>query len=125
MKKKRKNAAIGVSVKAYERAGEPTEAALCILAEKLGGTSAYSASGDVTTLPSVLASAYVDSWRRNFQRSATLEFSRDRKSMSVLCRPFSLQQTSHLSEIESVTRGGEKDRGNRLYVKGAPNLLIQ
>ena len=83
-------------------------AALCILAEKLGGTSSYTT--ERADLPSFLASANVNAWRKNYPRSATLEFSRDRKSMSVLCRP------------ESSTRG---KKGNRLLVKGAPNLLIK
>ena len=56
----------GTIDKVYDRTGEPTEAALCILAEKLGGMSHYLESGgqmdrrgalhfDVP--PSVLASA--------------------------------------------------------------------
>jgi len=93
------------SEKQFERVGEPTEAALCILAEKLGGMSSF--SNDVPVVPSIMASANVDGWRKNFPRSATLEFNRDRKSMSVLCRPESSK------------------KGNRLLVKGAPNLLIK
>lgn len=63
--------------------------------------------------PSVTASANVDEWRSNFRRTATLEFNRDRKSMSVLCKPASASVPSK-----------DKD-GNRLLVKGAPNLLIK
>eukprot|EP00557_Chaetoceros_sp_GSL56_P009848 CAMPEP_0176481274 /NCGR_PEP_ID=MMETSP0200_2-20121128/2730_1 /TAXON_ID=947934 /ORGANISM="Chaetoceros sp., Strain GSL56" /LENGTH=1135 /DNA_ID=CAMNT_0017877463 /DNA_START=117 /DNA_END=3522 /DNA_ORIENTATION=+ len=92
--------------KIYERVGEPTEAALCILAEKLGGSSDI-VDDYAKLLPSVLASMNVDGWRSKFLRTATLEFNRDRKSMSVLCRPM------------------EGGRGNRLLVKGAPNLLIK
>ena len=83
-------------------------AALCILAEKLGGMSSYTT--ERATLPSFLAAANVNSWREKYPRSATLEFSRDRKSMSVLCRP-------------NASMKGKK--GNRLLVKGAPNLLIK
>lgn len=93
--------------KTYERVGEPTEAALCVLTEKLGGMSQSTQSIE---LPSHLASANVNAWRSSFERSATLEFNRDRKSMSVLCRP-----NSPLT----------KKTGNRLLVKGAPNLLIK
>lgn len=89
--------------KDFERIGEPTEAALCILAEKLGGMS----NPEQISPPSVLASANVNEWRSKFERTATLEFNRDRKSMSVLCKS-----------------DGEDD-GNRLLVKGAPNLLIK
>lgn len=80
-------------------------AALCILAEKLGGMSSFAQGDDIP--PSVLASTNVNGWRSNFLRTATLEFNRDRKSMSVLCKPLS------------------KEAGNRLLVKGAPNLLIK
>lgn len=69
--------------------GEPTEAALCILAEKMD-----TLKDDQT----------VARLRSQFPRKATLEFSRDRKSMSVLV---------------------ENPGGNRLLVKGAPNLLLQ
>lgn len=62
---------------------------------------------DERDTPSILASSHVDSWRSKFLRTATLEFNRDRKSMSVLCT--------------SV----DNDDGNRLLVKGAPNLLIK
>lgn len=83
-------------------------AALCILAEKLGGVT--SITNNDTATPSIMASANVNAWRESFPRSATLEFNRDRKSMSVLCRP------------ESSAKGR---KGNRLLVKGAPNLLIK
>jgi Ca2+-transporting ATPase len=87
----------------YERSGEPTEAALCILCEKLGGMKAYHEI-DNSVPPSVLASANVKNWRATHSRIATLEFHRQRKSMSVL------------------SKFGE---GNRLLVKGAPNLLLE
>lgn len=98
--------------KIYERVGEPTEAALCVLAEKLGGMAHYfdgpivDRQGlHVNIPPSEFASANVDAWRQNFPRLCTLEFSRDRKSMSVLCR--------------------QGSGSNRLLVKGAPNLLLE
>lgn len=56
--------------------------------------------------PFVACNQYNSYWDSQYQRLALLEFSRDRKSMSVLCRSNS---------------GG----GNRLFVKGAPDLLIQ
>ena len=91
------------TLKPYDRIGEPTEAALCVLAEKLGGKIKERAS-----LNSDLASANVNSWRSAHPRSATLEFNRDRKSMSVLAPHWSTSS----------------DKGNRLLVKGAPNLLL-
>lgn len=106
------------NAKPFERVGEPTEAALCVLAEKIGGMSHYLDDGDgrkidrkglhIDVAPSILASANVDAWRSSYPRLATLEFSRDRKSMSVLCN----------SRVGLLS-------GNRLYVKGAPNLLLE
>jgi Ca2+-transporting ATPase len=90
------------SGKKYERLGEPTEAALCVLAEKLGGKFSES----VSTTPSTLASANVNVWRIEHPSQATLEFNRDRKSMSVLS-------------------SNSSSRGNRLLVKGAPNMLLE
>jgi len=111
-KKRKKNGLIDVE-KAFERVGEPTEAALCVLAEKLGGKAHFlegehmdSRTGlHVNVPPSILASANVNEWRSAHPRRATLEFNRDRKSMSVLC--------------------DYSGKGNRLLVKGAPNLLIE
>mmetsp|Transcript_15708 Transcript_15708/g.34386 ORF Transcript_15708/g.34386 Transcript_15708/m.34386 type:complete len:1192 (-) Transcript_15708:127-3702(-) len=101
--------------KIYDRIGEPTEAALCILAEKIGGL--FSNDDDQSTKPSVLASANVESWRERRPRVATLEFNRDRKSMSVLCKfPPSMNV-----DASATTNGGSP----RLLVKGAPNLLIE
>jgi P-type Ca2+ transporter type 2C len=104
--------------KPYERVGEPTEAALCVLAEKLGGMS--SANSD-DAVPSALASANVNAWRAYNPRLATLEFSRDRKSMSVLC---SVPKV-YSSPEHGTVRIKPKRPGNRLLVKGAPNLLIE
>jgi len=94
------------SSKIYERIGEPTEAALCVLTEKLGGKSP-DIQFDLT--PKSRASANVSAWRADHPRQATLEFNRDRKSMSVLASKWS----------------STAPNGNRLLVKGAPNLLLE
>ncbi|EED93720.1 calcium transporting ATPase [Thalassiosira pseudonana CCMP1335] len=96
------NDAIIAASKTYERMGEPTEAALCVLTEKLGGKVSTE-----STAPQTLASANVNCWRADHPRQATLEFNRDRKSMSVLASNWSSSE------------------GNRLLVKGAPNLLLE
>ena len=115
--------------KIYQRVGEPTEAALCVLAEKLGGMSHYLDGGHFdrkglhfNVPPSVLAGANVNSWRDVHPRLATLEFSRDRKSMSVLCE-YPLGDYPSPEEFRAGTRS--RKSGNRLLVKGAPNLLIE
>jgi P-type Ca2+ transporter type 2C len=104
--------------KVYERVGEPTEAALCVLAEKIGGMSSFFEQSHVdgqglhfNVPPSVLANSNVNKWRELHPRAATLEFSRDRKSMSVLC--------NYQNNLKS------RQGGNRLLVKGAPNLLLE
>jgi P-type Ca2+ transporter type 2C len=106
--------------KPYKRVGEPTEAALCVLAEKLGGV-ASALTDAAAAVPSALASANVNAWRTYNPRLATLEFSRDRKSMSVLC---SVPKVYTSPEQGSV-KIKPKRPGNRLLVKGAPNLLIE
>jgi len=120
--------------KLYDRIGEPTEAALCILAEKIGGLAsnvvpqATLTSGNETTKttplpPSVLASANVELWRERRPRVATLEFNRDRKSMSVLCQfPSSMNVEASVGEDKKKQQQAGQ---SRLLVKGAPNLLIE
>jgi magnesium-transporting ATPase (P-type) len=46
-----------------------------------------------------------------YKRLATLEFNRDRKSMSVLAKPVD-------------DREGDEPHINRLFVKGAPEMLL-
>jgi P-type Ca2+ transporter type 2C len=118
--------------KAYERVGEPTEAALCVLAEKLGGMAHYLEDSHnylhdrqglhFNVPPSVLASANVNVWRDKHPRVATLEFSRDRKSMSVLTR---FEQGDYPTPSEFHIGVTPRRAGNRLLVKGAPNLLLE
>ena len=164
-KKKKKESSTSRSKKAlekreklFERIGEPTEAALCVLAEKIGGLT------DTTTLdqeeadednepstetipmdPATVANANVNLWRERRPRTATLEFSRDRKSMSVLCQfPWSMELDKPAEELSRAlvplntgrpktpppTRRRRKRKestpfSSRLLVKGAPNLLIE
>lgn len=84
----------------FDRIGEPTEAALKVLVEKLP-VAGVRRSED----PFVACGQHNTHWEQKYAKLATLEFSRDRKSMSVLARSWS---------------GG----GNRLFVKGAPDLLL-
>lgn len=84
----------------YDRIGEPTEAALKVLVEKLP-IPGMTRNAD----PFVACSQHNAFWEQKYAKLATLEFSRDRKSMSVLARSWS-------------------GAGNRLFVKGAPDLLL-
>ena len=66
----------------YEKIGEPTEVALKVLAEKLNlpGIDCSSMNGKQR------AAACYKMAQQEYQKLFTLEFSRDRKSMSVYCK---------------------------------------
>ncbi|CDJ47749.1 calcium-transporting ATPase, putative [Eimeria brunetti] len=90
----------------YERMGEPTEAALLVLVEKLGLFSEEQISARMNTKRSAAnPTPFCDYWKGEYKDLATLEFSRDRKSMSVLSR-------------------NTKTKKNELFVKGAPETLL-
>ena len=82
------------------RVGLPTEAALKVLVEKIG---AY--DSDISSHPADLE-FYNKHISKEFKKLATLEFTRDRKSMSVLCR--------HQINSENI-----------LFIKGAPDYLLK
>jgi Ca2+-transporting ATPase len=90
-----------------QRAGEPTEAAIRVVVEKLGcpdGTLNERCLQQENR-KSDDAMAFSDYWARDIKKVALLEFTRDRKSMGVVCR--------------------EKGSGaNVLYVKGAPEGIL-
>lgn len=79
--------------------GEPTEAALLVLAEKLGNPC------DSETPPNILVEHNRKIWNGLWTRHKTLEFDRERKCMSVICR-------------------STRDDRMRLFVKGAPDTML-
>jgi Ca2+ transporting ATPase len=83
----------------YEKAGEATETALAVLVEKLNLSGVDKSALSETEKASICCHKIKDSIKKDF----TLEFSRDRKSMSVYCT------TSD---------------GPRMYVKGAPEGIL-
>jgi len=96
----------------FSNVGEPTEAALTVLVEKLG-TDNNNINNNLSknTLSTVeektQSCSYVNDYINNqYEKLMTLEFSRDRKSMSVLAKP---------------KNGG----ANTLYVKGAPEQILE
>jgi len=108
----------------YERVGEPTEAALKVLVEKIGVPGQPS-----PTDPAMACSAASTHWAANYPLQAVLEFSRDRKSMSTLCG-FKSTEEPAASETPSGrrTRSQVKSTGtgvNQLFVKGAPERVIE
>uniref|UniRef100_G1PVV3 Calcium-transporting ATPase n=1 Tax=Myotis lucifugus TaxID=59463 RepID=G1PVV3_MYOLU len=90
----------------YEKVGEATETALTCLVEKMNVFD--------TTLQDLSrverAGACNAVIRQLMRKEFTLEFSRDRKSMSVYCTP---------------TRPGQAAQGSKMFVKGAPESVIE
>ncbi|RYP27753.1 hypothetical protein DL767_007528 [Monosporascus sp. MG133] len=82
----------------FSSVGEPTEGALRVLAEKLGPCA------PATNKPEDRLHYASSFYERKYPRLATYEFSRDRKSMSVI-----------------VQDGGKK----KLLVKGAPESILE
>jgi Ca2+ transporting ATPase len=92
--------------KAFSNVGEPTEAALKVLAEKLGCDNSKVMASLTSLSPKERASAVNEYYGSSIPRLLTFEFSRDRKMMSVL-----------------VCRGSDSTKG-ALFVKGAPESVI-
>mmetsp|Transcript_57814 Transcript_57814/g.102677 ORF Transcript_57814/g.102677 Transcript_57814/m.102677 type:complete len:1038 (-) Transcript_57814:55-3168(-) len=92
----------------FIRNGEPTEAAIRVLVEKLGcpDPATHSRCYQKEKRSKQDAMAFTDYWTSGMKKLAVLEFSRDRKSMSVLWHDSS--------------KGS-----NVLYTKGAPEMLIK
>lgn len=88
----------------YEKIGESTEVALRVLAEKVGLPGFDSMPTALTMLSRIERTAYCNHyWEQQFKKVAVLDFSRERKMMSVLC-------TRKQQEI--------------LFCKGAPECII-
>lgn len=116
----------------YGRVGEPTEAALKVLCEKIGVAGVTSASASLD--PAVIASQCNDYWDTQYQKLATLEFDRERKSMSVLVRARTMPRASTHGSEEHTERSHNtigtanslrhRKSQNRLFVKGAAEVLL-
>ncbi|KAL7541486.1 hypothetical protein ACHAXR_010988 [Thalassiosira sp. AJA248-18] len=104
--------ALGDEAKAqYTIEGEPTEAALLILVEKLGPRD----NEKISESPSIIASQNNGYFANSWDRYATLEFDRKRKSMSVLAKEQSGDDVSVNCSADQT----------KLFVKGAPGMLLQ
>ncbi|NXP73413.1 AT2A3 ATPase, partial [Ramphastos sulfuratus] len=94
------------SKKVYEKVGEATETALTCLVEKMNVLNT-----DTSQLSRVeRANACNLVIKQLMRKECTLEFSRDRKSMSVYCTP---------------TGPGHSAAGSKMFVKGAPESVIE
>ncbi|XP_076153903.1 ATPase sarcoplasmic/endoplasmic reticulum Ca2+ transporting 1, like [Alosa pseudoharengus] len=86
----------------FEKVGEATETALCCLVEKM---NVFNSNVSGLSKPE-RANACCSVIKQLMKKNVTLEFSRDRKSMSAYCTP---------------TKG---DGGAKMFVKGAPEGVI-
>uniref|UniRef100_A0A6Q2WSK6 Calcium-transporting ATPase n=1 Tax=Esox lucius TaxID=8010 RepID=A0A6Q2WSK6_ESOLU len=90
----------------YEKVGEATETALCCLVEKMNVFDT-----DLRGLSAVeRATACCSVIKQLMRKELTLEFSRDRKSMSVFCSPNKLTRSA---------------TGAKMFVKGAPESVLE
>ncbi|KTG41293.1 hypothetical protein cypCar_00006469 [Cyprinus carpio] len=90
----------------YEKVGEATETALCCLVEKMNVFDT-----DLRGLsPAERATACCSVIKQLMRKELTLEFSRDRKSMSAFCTP------------NKLTRSAS---GAKMFVKGAPESVLE
>ncbi|EYC25939.1 hypothetical protein Y032_0011g1469 [Ancylostoma ceylanicum] len=88
--------------KVYEKVGEATETALVVLCEKMNVYGTPKSGLSPRDLGNVCNRVIQQKWKKEF----TLEFSRDRKSMSSYCTP---------------ATGGS---GAKMFVKGAPEGVL-
>merc|ERR1712168_1023912 len=89
---------------AFEKVGEATETALIVLAEKVNPYDCDKKGGRLESAKAVRKDME-GKWKKDF----TLEFSRDRKSMSTYCTP------------KKPSRIGS---GAKMFVKGAPEGVL-
>ncbi|XP_053962019.1 calcium-transporting ATPase sarcoplasmic/endoplasmic reticulum type isoform X1 [Anastrepha obliqua] len=89
----------------FEKVGEATETALIVLAEKLNPFSVNKSGLDRRSAAIIVRQEIETKWKKEF----TLEFSRDRKSMSSYCTPL---------------KASRLGTGPKLFVKGAPEGVL-
>lgn len=89
----------------FEKVGEATETALIVLAEKLNPFSVPKTGLDRRSAAIVVRQEIESKWKKEF----TLEFSRDRKSMSSYCTPLKASRLGN---------------GPKMFCKGAPEGVL-
>lgn len=90
----------------FEKVGEATETALIVLAEKLNPFNVSKTGLDRRSAAISVRQEIETKWKKEF----TLEFSRDRKSMSSYCTPLKASRLGN---------------GPKLFVKGAPEGVLE
>eukprot|EP00889_Picochlorum_renovo_P002161 jgi/Picre1/29191/NNA_004584.t1 len=112
----------------YKSIGQPTESALLVMTEKIGvSTGQDRIKAARKHDPTGACTEYAS----GFKKVATLEFDRDRKSMSVLCKPLSEGEEEQNGQ-DSVRRSPRKasrkagtSADNMLFVKGAAECILE
>jgi len=94
----------------YEKVGEPTEVALIVLVEKMNVTGMNLEKFSKSQLAHACNDAIKDGYKKEF----TMEFSRDRKSMSVYC-----------SKSAGRTTRSSEHLSSKMFVKGAPESILE
>uniref|UniRef100_A0A336KD28 Calcium-transporting ATPase n=1 Tax=Culicoides sonorensis TaxID=179676 RepID=A0A336KD28_CULSO len=90
---------------AFEKVGEATETALIVLAEKMNPFNVSKTGLDRRSAAIAVRTEIETKWKKEF----TLEFSRDRKSMSSYCVPLKASRLGN---------------GPKLFCKGAPEGVL-
>lgn len=90
----------------FEKVGEATETALIVLAEKLNPFNVTKTGMDRRSTAIAVRQEIETKWKKEF----TLEFSRDRKSMSTYCVPLKPSRIGN---------------GPKLFCKGAPEGVLE
>ncbi|KAI0035977.1 Ca-transporting ATPase [Vararia minispora EC-137] len=103
----------------YTNVGEPTEAALRVLAEIIGCPNKELVDALATMDPARRASAVCDYYEHQIPRLLTFEFSRDRKMMSVLVQLNGIGSLFVKGAPESVL-----DRCTTVLVPGGQHVLL-
>jgi len=104
----------------YTKTGAPTEAALLVLAEKIGTPTPQLNARAAEAPPEQRCQTAFSYWRQRFQREHMLEFDRDRKSMSVIVSEVGVAPPSSSTRAARNVSSGK----SWLFAKGAAEFLM-
>jgi len=105
----------------YEKIGEATEVALIVFVEKLNATGLNLASFSASERAHVCN----DALRERYQKDFTMEFSRDRKSMSAYCIPPNGSTANGARVTRRSASSTSVQDSAKLFVKGAPEGVLE
>jgi len=117
------------SLQTFEKiSGESTEVALLVFSEKLGFCDP-SNPDSIRLLNSMSmterAMAVHSYWKQHYTTLSTLEFTRDRKSMSVLVKPTPQSSRKNKNQTGVKSMLGLGGSSQMLLVKGAPESILE